>query len=335
MGRPPEFGRYTLVEAIKSGGYGEIHKAKGVPPVAGGVRPTRAIKILLDQPDEQEGHKAITMLLDEAKIMVQLLHPNIGQVLELGQHEGVYFIAMEYIAGRDLFALINKCRGTKEATLPLALSVHCAMEICKGLHYAHTKRDRRSGLPLQIVHRDLTPRNIMVSFGGEVKIVDFGVAKATCQSETTEPGVIRGKPSYCSPEQVRGQAIDSRSDLFAFGSLFHELLTGNRLFETENHIDTLIMIRDAEVLPPSAFNEEVQPELDKIVMKALQKQVVWRYQSALEVYHDLAAFAQAAQLTCTRENLRAWMQAQYAPQIAEEAQREEEWRLQNPENKFS
>ena len=233
MRRPVQFGKYLLLGRISVGGMAEVFKAKsfGVQ----GFEKIIAIKRILPSLGRDEDF--ITMFIDEAKIAGQLAHANIGQIHELGQVDGAHFIAMEYIWGRDLLQLQNrfKKRGKR---ISMSAASFIVMKVCEGLHYAHKKRDVL-GVPMEIVHRDCSPQNIVISFEGEVKLIDFGIARAASRSSRTNAGVLKGKFGYMSPEQVRGLPLDRRSDIFSLGIILFEVLTGRRLFDGESDFSTL------------------------------------------------------------------------------------------------
>ena len=213
MRHPTKFGKYLLLERIAVGGMAEVFVAKafGVE----GFERLLAIKKIL--PTMGEDAEFIRMFVDEARIAVQLAHANIVQVLELGKHEERLYIAMEYVSGRDLRQLMERFRKRQEA-MPLPQVCLIVAEVCEALDHAHRKRDAQ-GRPLGIVHRDVSPQNVLVSFEGEVKLIDFGIAKAESRLQKTQSGILKGKFSYMSPEQVKGQPIDGRSDVLACGVL--------------------------------------------------------------------------------------------------------------------
>ena len=287
MRQPIPFGKYLLLDRIAIGGMAEIFVAKafGVE----GFERILAIKKIL--PNMVEDGEFTSMFVDEARIAVQLNHANIAQIYELGRHEESLYIALEYVSGRDLRALMDRCRRQSvRLTVPQACYVAGAM--LEGLDYAHRKKDAQ-GRPLGIVHRDVSPQNILVSFEGEVKVVDFGIAKAAIRNQATQAGVLKGKFGYMSPEQVRGQPIDARSDLFAAGVVLYELLTAEKLFTAESDFSTLEKVRNADVPPPRVHNEAIPPELERIVLKALAREPADRYQSASDLHEELSGFALA------------------------------------------
>jgi serine/threonine protein kinase len=281
---PRAFGKYQLLEKIAVGGMAEIYKAKYFG--AAGFEKVMVMKQIL--PQYAQDPDFIKMFIDEAKIAVSLSHGNIVPVYELGKTDGVYFIAMEYIDGKNLGEILERSAKSKKP-MPTQIALHVTMEICKGLDYAHRKAGA-DGASLHIIHRDISPQNILVSYDGDVKIVDFGIAKAIYSSQTTKAGVIKGKFGYMSPEQARGQPLDSRSDLFSSGILLFEMLTGARLFSTDSEVETLENVKMAKVPSPSRLNPRIPPMLDKIVFKALAKEPDDRYQSADDLQKALAKF---------------------------------------------
>ncbi|HEU4614040.1 MAG TPA: serine/threonine-protein kinase, partial [Kofleriaceae bacterium] len=224
MRQPVPFGKYLLLDRISVGGMAEVFKAKsyGVE----GFEKIIAIKRIL--PTMGEDRDFIKMFIDEAKIAGQLAHANICQIFELGRIDGSHFIAMEYIWGKDLLQIQNRLRKTKQP-MPINMACFVIAKVLEGLDYAHRKRDQL-GRPLEIVHRDCSPQNILISYEGEVKIIDFGIAKAASRSSKTQAGVLKGKFGYMSPEQARGRTLDHRSDLFNVGIVMYEAITGERLF---------------------------------------------------------------------------------------------------------
>src|SRR5262249_15259689 len=251
-----------------------------------------AVKRIL--PSVAEDKEFIRMFIEEAKLSVQLNHANIAQIFDLGVVDGSYYIALEHVHGRDLRGIYDRCRQLGEA-MPVAQACFVAMKVCEGLDYAHNKRDQ-AGRELSLVHRDVSPQNILVSFEGEVKLIDFGIAKAARTNSKTNSGIVtqawilKGKFGYMSPEQVRGMQVDRRSDVFSSGIGLYELLTGERLFVGESDFSTLEKVRNVEILPPSTYNRKIPEELERIVLKALAKDVEDRYQNAIDLHDELQAF---------------------------------------------
>lgn len=282
-----KFGRYFLLDQIDQGGMAEIYRARLSNKDAAG----RIIVIKRMIANYGTNAEFIQMFKAEIKVAMGLIHPNIVQVYDFGEEQGQSFIAMEYVDGQNLRKFYSRFNELKQR-FPIDLAVHVLEEACAGLHYAHTFKDPVTGEPANIIHRDISPQNIMVSYEGSVKIIDFGIAKATNQSEMTRAGVIKGKPSYLSPEQISGEALDARSDVFALGIVLWELLVGKKLFQGENDLAVLKQIESchAYVKPPSNFNPAVPKELDYLVLKALAKQREKRFQSAEEMQRALHRF---------------------------------------------
>ncbi len=278
-------GDYILEEKIATGGMAELFKAKrkGVE----GFEKTVAVKKIL--PNVAEDREFIDMLIDEAKIASQLSHPNIVQIFDLGKKEGSYFIAMEYVHGKDLRTIL-KTLNSKGKLLPYELSAYIAMKICDALYYAHNKTDSL-GRPLRIVHRDVSPQNILISFEGDVKLTDFGVAKASIKLHQTLAGQIKGKMLYMSPEQSKGsKEVDFRSDIYSLGCVLFEMITGKKLFIADSEIAVLEKVQKGKIIKPTKLNPEVPQQLENIVLKALKLKPSDRYQSALEMRKDLEKF---------------------------------------------
>ena len=299
--QPIAFGKYTLLERISHGGMAEVFRARTLGEA--GFERIVAIKLLL--PQVASDSEFVTMLIDEAKIAGQLSHANIAQIFDLGQIDGRYFIVQEYVPGRDVRAIL-KHMADQGQRLSLALSCHLLLKVCEGLDYAHNKRDA-AGNALNLVHRDISPQNVIVSNEGEVKLIDFGIVKAEGRATRTLAGLVKGKFAYMSPEQIRGLPVDRRSDVFACGILLHELLTGRPLFRRPTEFETLKRARSGQIDPPSAQNPEVPEGLDRVVLKALTRHVDDRYQSAIELRDALWSFVRQAGCFYSRSELAGWM----------------------------
>ena len=312
MKKPIPFGKYTLLERINVGGMAEVFKAKtfGVE----GFERLVAVKRIL--PNIAEDEEFIAMFIDEAKIAVQLQHANIAQIFDLGKVEGSFFIALEYVLGRDLRATFDRLRQRGEV-MPFAQACFIVMQVCEGLDYAHNKRDAQ-GHELHLVHRDISPQNVLIGFEGEIKLIDFGIAKAAGKASKTQAGILKGKFGYMSPEQVRGLPIDRRSDIFSVGIVLYELLTGERLFMGESDFSTLEKVRNVEILPPSSYNKDIPTELERIVLKVLAKDPEDRYQNAIDLHDDLQAFLFTKGELFSRKDLAAWMKRMFPGEIEEE-----------------
>jgi serine/threonine protein kinase len=276
--------RYRVVEKLESGGMAEVFRAESEG--LHGFRKQVAIKRVL--PHLSSKKKFISMFLDEARLSAQLSHSNCVQVFDIGVGDNAFFIVMEFVDGANLKATVEhlKKRGRE---FPVEAAVHICFELCKGLAYAHELTDPR-GAPLHIVHRDMSPPNVLITKNGEVKIVDFGLAKANSQLEKSEPGIIKGKFSYLSPEAAMGQDVDARTDVFAVGIILWELLTGQRLFLGETDFQTVKKVQAAVVPTASQLNPKVWPDLEAIIERALAREPTQRYQSARAFGTDLSKF---------------------------------------------
>jgi len=312
MDLPRPFGPYLLLRRLAVGGMAEVYvaKAKGI----GGFEKLVAIKVI--HPRLSEDEHFIEMLVEEAKLSVLLTHVNIAQTFDLGCIDETYFIVMEFIEGADTYRILKRA-NEKRARLPVDLCAYMVSEVCHGLDYAHRKRDV-TGAPLHIVHRDISPQNVLVSFAGEVKIVDFGIAKAALRKGETEAGVIKGKYYYMSPEQAWADPVDRRSDIFSAGLVLHEMLTGEMVYQEDNLPKLLDLVRKADVPPPSAVRKGIPKQLDDIVVKALAKAPEDRYQSGHDFGQALTQFLYQHQPSFTAARLSSLM-AQLFPSEIEQA----------------
>jgi serine/threonine protein kinase len=282
-----QFGPYRLVRQIAVGGMAEIHlaKTKGIA----GFEKYVALKMI--HPNFAEDEQFIQMLVDEAKIAVQLTHGNIAQTFDLGRVGETYYITMEFVDGADLYKILRRA-SEQDLEMPLDVCAFIGKEVASALDHAHRKKDH-VGKPLGIVHRDVSPQNVLISYAGEIKLVDFGIAKATMKARQTAVGVIKGKYYYMSPEQAWGDPIDYRSDIFSAGIVLYEMITGQMLYLEEDLHKLLDMARKADIAPPSRLRRGVPPQLEKIVMHALQKAPGDRYQNAGDFATDLERFLHA------------------------------------------
>src|SRR5271170_5997303 len=276
--------RYRVVEKLESGGMAEVFRAESEG--LQGFRKQVAIKRVL--PHLSSKKKFISMFLDEARLSAQLSHSNCVQVFDIGVGDNAFFIVMEFVDGANLKSIFEHIKKAGK-DFPVEAAVYIALEICKGLAYAHELTDS-SGTPLHIVHRDMSPPNVLITKYGEIKIVDFGLAKANSQLERSEPGIIKGKFSYLSPEAAMGQEVDARTDIFAVGIILWELLAGQRLFLGETDFQTVKKVQQAVVPAISTINKQVPPELEKIVTRTLARDPNVRYQTARELAQDLNRF---------------------------------------------
>jgi len=318
--KPVPFGKYYLLERVNVGGMAEVFKAKAFG-VEGFERLFAVKKIL---PSIAADEEFIRMFVDEAKIAVQLNHANIAQIFDLGKVDGAYFIALEYVSGKDLRTIYEHCRKVSKQWA-IQQACYVVMQICEGLDYAHNKRDS-NGSDLHLVHRDISPQNVLISHEGEVKLIDFGIAKAAGRASKTQAGILKGKFGYMSPEQVRGLSLDRRSDIFSLGILLFELLTMERLFYAESDFSTLEKIRNVELKRPRDYNPEVPEALEAIVLKALSRDPNDRFANAAELHEALQGFLFSSGLLYTRKDLAAYMHTEFADAIAREQAKLEEYR---------
>ncbi|MBX3274940.1 MAG: protein kinase, partial [Sandaracinaceae bacterium] len=306
------FGKYLLLDRIAVGGMAEVYTAKsfGIE----GFEKIIAIKRIL--PTMAEDHDFISMFIDEAKIAGHLTHANIVPIYELGKIGESHYIAMEYVWGKDLLQIMNRFRRMRRH-MPPVMAAWIASKMLEGLDYAHRKRDRH-GRPMGIIHRDVSPQNILVSYEGQVKLIDFGIAKAASRNTKTQAGVLKGKFGYMSPEQVRGLPIDHRSDIFGASTCLHEMLTGERLFVGESDFSTLEKVRNADVAPPSQLVADLPAELEAIVLKGLAREPDDRWQTAGEMQEELQRFIALQRPPFGTSKLNTWMRTAFAPEIAKE-----------------
>ena len=276
-----QFGKYTIIKKLAGGGMAEIFLACDLGPA--GVGRFLAIKKALAHFSENE--EFIDMFKNEGKVACNLKHGNIAPIYEFGFENNQLYLSMEYISGRNLRELIRKTMSLKTA-LEIPYSIYMIKEVAAGLNYAHNAVDSSTGQPLHLIHRDISPQNVMISFDGDVKIIDFGIAKIA-DTDLTKAGHLKGKFGYMSPEQARGEKLDIRGDVFCLGIILWELLANKRLFKCENEMATLRKVQAGEIPNLQNINPQVSSDLDKIVMKALKKNKNSRYKTALELERDL------------------------------------------------
>ncbi len=278
------FGKYFLVRKLAEGGMAEIFLAKQVG--AEGFERNVVIKRMLQHLTHVT--EFVTMFLDEAKLAVRLAHPNVVQIYELALADGCYYICMEYLAGEDFSAMLRTAARRREY-VPLNVVARVVADAAAGLHFAHEFRGEE-GEPLQIVHRDVSPSNIFVTYQGQVKMLDFGIAKAEVRIANTTAGVVKGKYMYMSPEQAGGASVDCRADVFSLGVSLYEACTNTRPFARENDLAVLNSVLKCDFIPPRRVRPDLPLELEAIILKAMAAKVEERYQSAAEVAADLETF---------------------------------------------
>ncbi len=311
-GLPKRFGKYTLLRKLATGGMAELFLA--LQKSVAGFEKLIVIKRILPQMNSDGAF--IEMLLAEARIAATLSHPNIVQIFDVGQVDGTYYIAMEHVHGEDIRSIVRAMKVHNMAEFPREHALGIILGVCAGLAYAHERKDL-DGSPLNIVHRDVSPQNVVVTFSGDVKVVDFGIAKSDGKMNSeTRSGKLKGKVPYMSPEQARGEKLDARSDVFAAGVMLFELTTGRRLFKGQSEYETLKLICDREYPTPSSIRPDYPPELEKIVMKALAKERDERYQSAREMQGALEEFIRGERIAVSNIALQQFMQTLFEEKLA-------------------
>ncbi|MCB0413884.1 MAG: serine/threonine protein kinase [Bdellovibrionales bacterium] len=279
------FGKYILLEKLAMGGMAEVFLSKAAG--AGGIGKFFAIKRILPQYSDNKDFNR--MFKDEAKVVMNLKHANIVSIFEFGVEKGQFFLVMDFVDGKNLRQILNKMKKQK-VKFTIEQVVYIVKEVAAGLDHAHRCQDTETGKPLNITHRDVSPQNIMISYDGEMKVVDFGIAKAESQIENTRAGTLKGKFGYMSPEQAEGHPVDLRTDVFSLGIILWELLANERLFISNNEINTLKKIRECKVPSLKEYVPNIHPDLEQIVYKALTKDRNVRYQTAAALQRDLSRF---------------------------------------------
>jgi len=313
---PRSFSKYQILGRVAVGGMAEIFKAR--LEGEGGFNRTFAVKRIL--PHLSSRPEFVEMLVEEAKIAGLLSHANIVQIMDLGEVDGTYYIAMEYVDGPDLGRILRRCRD-KGITLPVPHAVFLVIEVLKGLEYAHNRRVLRGGkeMPLDIVHRDISPANVLVSFQGEVKLTDFGIAKASVKALETVSGIIKGRFDYLAPEQAAGHSPDCRADLFAAGVLLYECLTGRHPFRQRTEAATIDAIREGRYPSPSQVNPDVPFPLEHVLERALAVDPADRYASATQMKEALDRFFHDAGFIFSHSTLAAFLKGLFPEEAASSA----------------
>ncbi|HEY8090282.1 MAG TPA: serine/threonine-protein kinase, partial [Polyangiaceae bacterium] len=311
-GLPCRFGKYTLIRKLATGGMAELFLA--IQKSVAGFEKLVVIKRIL--PPHDQDRAFVEMFLHEARVAATMSHPNIVQIFDVGSVDGTYFIAMEHVHGEDLRSIVRQMKKKDVVEFPMEHALSIVLGLCSGLAYAHEKRDL-DGTALNVVHRDISPQNVVVTFTGDVKLVDFGIAKSDARLEdVSRSGHLKGKVPYMSPEQARGEAIDWRSDVFAAGVILFELTTGKRLFKGTSEYDTLKLICEREYPLPSQASMGYPRELEVIVMRALQKDRAQRWQTAREMQAALEEFVRSERLGVSTIALSQFMQGLFADKLA-------------------
>jgi hypothetical protein len=298
-------GPYLLHKKVARGGMAELFLADYVRQ--DGFKRKVAVKRIL--PHLAGNREFIRMFTREARLAALLQHPNVVQIFDYGNIDNAYFIAMEYIDGKNLGQILSALKHG----LPFDEAVFIISQICKGLDYSHTKKDESTGEAFHIVHRDISPQNLLISYQGEVKISDFGISKARSEPSLTQAGVVKGKMAYLSPEQALGEPIDHKADIYALGLVFYETLTGKRVYTFKNDIDAIRAIPNMDIEPLTRSVPGIPEELNRIVMKCLEKQKDDRYQTASAVYADLLAFKKAQKMAFGASDLADFMKKTFKP----------------------
>ena len=296
-------GPYVLHKKIAKGGMAELFLSDYERE--DGFRRKVALKRIL--PHLAENPDFIKMFTREARLAALLNHPNVVQIYDYGKIGNAYFISMEYIDGKNLGEILS----TFKQGLPVDHALYIISEICKGLDYSHTKRDDNTGEPLHIVHRDISPQNMLISYQGEAKISDFGISKARSEPSLTQAGVIKGKLAYLSTEQALGQPVDHRADIYALGLVFYETLSGKRVYRFTSDIEAIRAIPKMEIEPLINARPEVPGELNRIVMKCLEKNVELRYQSASALHADIVSLRKGLKITFYASDLANFMKKNF------------------------
>jgi serine/threonine protein kinase len=296
-----ELGKYRVVRRLATGGMAEIYlaEARGIEGFAKHV----VLKCILPQYAASETF--VRLFLNEARVTASLDHPNIASVYDIGEHGGTYFFAMEYLHGEDLGRLLRELHG-RSARLPLEHALTIGAGVAAGLHAAHEKRGV-DGRPLGLVHRDVSPSNVVLTYDGGVKLVDFGVAKLTATAELTHTGMLKGKVAYMSPEQCNDQPLDRRSDVFSLGVLLYELTTLTRLFRADSEAGSLRLVLETKIPPPSTRVADYPPELEAVLLRALSRDREQRYASARELQIALEQVARSRGLVVSAASLGDWI----------------------------
>ena len=308
---PQSFGKYQLLKKLATGGMAEVWLARqmGIE----GFQKNLVVKRIL--PHLAEDREFVEMFRNEALIAARFNHPNIAQVYEFGEANGTYYIAMEFIHGEDLGRVMRKAASTGQwVAQPLAIRIVAAA--CEGLYYAHSRTDD-AGRPLRVVHRDVSPQNILISFDGSVKLVDFGIAKAADQASLTKSGAIKGKFAYMAPEQAVGKPLDGRADIFAIGLVLYELITGVRPLKRDSELATLQAAMECAIDPPSRV-ADIPKEWDPVVMRAVAKNADDRYSSARQFARALEDILVGQRLVVGSEQISELMETLFADRLAEE-----------------
>ena len=306
-------GKYALLRRLGHGGMAEVFLAK--QESEGGFEKLVVLKRIL--PHLATSKEFLAMFLDEARLASDLRHPNIVTIVDVGRTADTYFMVMEFLHGQDVRKIQRKVAALGQQ-VPIAHASQIGIDSAAGLHYAHTKKDLQ-GRPLDIVHRDVSPQNILVTYEGGTKIVDFGIAKAASQSTRTSAGVLKGKYTYMSPEQASGAPVDNKTDQFALGVVLWELFTMRRLFKRENEMQTLEAVMSAQIPRPRRFREDLPASIEDVVMTALAKDRRARFADSQELALQLEDALAKEGIVHSQSRLAQYMRRLFADTLAEEA----------------
>lgn len=306
------FGKYLILDHLVDGGMAKICRARYL-----GEQANKVVAIKMVQPQFSNDEAFVRMFQDELNITFGMLHPNIMQVYDYGKTNGQLYTAMEYIHGANLKQYLDRLKERK-VVFPVEISCYIVSQVCLGLHYAHTFTDKLTGKPYNIVHRDISPHNIMLTYDGAVKVIDFGIAKANTNSEATQAGTIKGKLSYLAPEYLEGLELDARYDEFAVGITLWELLCSRKLFQANNDLAVLKQIQACKIVPPSQINPSVPKELDTIVMKALSKDRAHRYENLDQMNRALVKFLYSTYPEFNASDLKSFADDLFKAEIAKD-----------------
>jgi serine/threonine-protein kinase len=306
------FGKYLILDHLVDGGMAKICRARYL-----GEQANKVVAIKMVQPQFSNDEAFVRMFQDELNITFGMLHPNIMQVYDYGKTNGQLYTAMEYIHGANLKQYLDRLKERK-VVFPVEISCYIISQVCLGIHYAHTFTDKLTGKPYNIVHRDISPHNIMLTYDGAVKVIDFGIAKANTNSEATQAGTIKGKLSYLAPEYLEGLELDARYDEFAVGITLWELLCSRKLFQANNDLAVLKQIQACKIVPPSQINPSVPKELDTIVMKALSKDRAHRYENLDQMNRALVKFLYSTYPEFNASDLKSFADDLFKKEISED-----------------
>lgn len=309
------FGKYLILDHLVDGGMAKICRARYL-----GEQANKMVAVKMVQPQFSNDEAFVRMFQDELNITFGMLHPNIMQVYDYGKTNGQLYTAMEYIHGANLKQYLDRLKERK-VVFPVEISCYIISQVCLGLHYAHTFTDKLTGKPYNIVHRDISPHNIMLTYDGAVKVIDFGIAKANTNSEATQAGTIKGKLSYLAPEYLDGLELDARYDEFAVGITLWELLCSRKLFQANNDLAVLKQIQACKITPPSEINPSVPKELDAIVMKALSKDRSHRYENLDQMNRALVRFLYSTYPEFNASDLKTFADDLFKAELAKDREK--------------